>query len=33
MVSGFGPEGSGSILGTAKDQPNACGVRARIIRG
>ena len=33
MLSGFGQESPGSILGTAKDPPSACGVRARKIRG
>ena len=30
---GFGPEGTGSIANTAKDQPSTCAVGARKIGG
>ena len=33
MASGFGPEGPGSILDSAKDPPSKCGELARKIRG
>ena len=33
MASGFGPEGPCSIPDTVQDQPSACGVRTRKIRG